>query len=149
MKTYAARLACLLVLTGWSLSARAQQLKESEIRSKVLALEQLWNQAEGVNDLRALDTLFDNRLVYVEADGSLMTKAEFLARAKSAHMEQVTTQAMTVQVFGETAIVTGTYLVKEFKEGKSVQRRGRFVDAWVRHGQAWVCVAAQATPILP
>lgn len=149
MKTYAARLACLLALIGIALSARAQHLDEAGIRSKILALEHAWNQAEAFNDLKALDALFDNGLVYVDADGTLMTKAEFLSHVKAAHLSQVITQSMTVQVFGTTAVATGTYLVKEFKNGKYLRHRGRFVDVWVQKNETWACVAAEATPILP
>jgi ketosteroid isomerase-like protein len=149
MKTYTARLVCLLALVGFGASAlRAQGPDQAGVRSKILALEQAWNQAEALNDLMALDALFDNGLVYVDFDGTLMTKAEFLAHAKVAHVQQVITQSMSVQVFGETAIVTGIYLAKEFKDGKAIQHRGRFVDTWVYRNQTWVCIAAQATPIL-
>lgn len=149
MKSSAVRLVWLLILVGACVHARAQDADEGGVRSKVLALEHAWNQAEAFNDLKALDSIFDNRLVYIDSDGTLMTKAEFLSHVKSSHLQQVITQSMTVQVFGDMAIVTGVYLVKEFKGGKSIQHRGRFVDAWVRKDQTWVCVAAEATPSLP
>lgn len=149
MKSYAARVVWLLILVGAAVCARAQDSDEGAARSKILALEHAWNQAEAFNDLKALDSIFDNRLVYVDSDGSLMSKAEFLSHVKSSHLQQEVTQAMDVQAFGDTAIVTGTYLAKEFKGGKNIQHRGRFVDVWVRKDQSWVCVAAEATPILP
>jgi len=148
MKAYAARLACLLILVGFPISVWAQDSDEAGSRTKILALEHAWNQAETFNDLKALDSIFDSRLVYIDSDGTQMTKAEFLSHVKSAHLEQVITESMTVQVFGDTAIATGTYLAKELKAGKYIEHRGRFVDAWVRKDQIWVCVAAEATPIL-
>jgi hypothetical protein len=48
--------------------------------------------------------LFDNALVCVDFDGMLLTKAEFLSRAKSGHLQQGITPSMTVQWFGDTAI---------------------------------------------
>ena len=145
MHTRLVKFACVLILVGL---AAAQSDDEAGVRSKILALEHAWNQAEAFNDLKALDVLFDNRLVYVDSDGTLMSKAEFLSRAKSAHLQQVVTQSMNVQVFGATAIVTGTYLARELKDAKPILRRGRFVDTWVRRDQTWVCVSAQATPLL-
>lgn len=112
-----------------------------------MALEHAWNQAEAFKDLKALDTILDNAIVYVDSDGTLMNKSEFLAHVKSARLQQVVTQSMSVQFFGETAIVTGTYQSSEFQNGRSVVHRGRFVDAWVSKGSTWVCVAAEATPI--
>jgi ketosteroid isomerase-like protein len=149
MNAYASRLVWLLILMGSAVCARTQDSDDAGTRSKILALEHAWNQAEAFNDLRALDSIFDSRLIYIDSDGTLMTKAEFLAHVKSSHLQQVITQSMSVEVFGDTAIATGTYLVKEFKGGRNIQHRGRFVDAWVRKDQAWVCIAAEATPILP
>jgi ketosteroid isomerase-like protein len=148
MKTYAASLVCLLAFMSLARSAPAQDVDEAAARSKILALEHAWNQAEAFNDLKALDALFDSNLVYVDSDGKLMNKAEFLSHVKASHLQQVITQSMNVQVFNDTAIATGTYLAKEFKEGKQISHYGRFVDAWVRRDQTWVCVSAQATPIL-
>jgi len=146
MKTCEVRLACLLVLVGSALFAWPQDLDPAGVRSRILALEHAWNQAEAFNDLKALDAIFDNSLVYVDSDGTLMTKAEFLSHVKAEHLQQAVTQSMAVEVFGDTAIVTGIYLVREFKNGKQITHRGRFVDTWVRRDKNWVCVAAQATP---
>lgn len=129
-------------------SAGAQSVEQSAVRTRILALEHAWNQAEAFGDLKALDDLFDNAMIYVDFDGTLLTKAEFLSRVKSQHVEQVTTQSMTVAVFDLTAVVTGTYLAREIKHGREVIRRGRFIDTWVYKNQTWVCVAAQDTPLL-
>jgi hypothetical protein len=138
--------ACVVVAMGLS-PLWAQSSGEAGSRSKILALEHAWNQAEAFKDLKALDALFDNALIYVDADGTLMNKSDFLTHVKSEHVQQVITQSMFVQVLGGTAIVTGTYQSNEFQNGKPVIRRGRFVDAWILKGTTWVCVAAQATPI--
>ena len=111
-----------------------------------MALEHAWNQAEAFKDLKALDALFDNALVYVDPDGTLLTKSEFLSRVTSVSLQQVVTESMAVKVFGNTAIVTGTYRATEFMRGKTVVLQGRFVDTWVYKDSTWVCVAAQSTP---
>lgn len=126
----------------------AQGSDEAATRSRIMALEHAWNQAEAFKDLKALDALFDNALIYVDSDGTLMNKPELFAHVKSAHLSQVITQSMMVEVFGGTAIVTGTYQAKEFRDGRTVVNRGRFIDAWVFKGSTWVCVAAQSTPSL-
>ena len=94
-----------------------------------------------------LDALFDNALVYVDPDGTLLTKAQFLWHVRSAPVTQVVTQSMQVHMFGTTAIVTGIYQVAETRHGKSTTLRGRFVDTWVYKDSVWVCVSAQSTPI--
>jgi len=149
MKTRASWLVCLPLLLGTALtSLSGQTVDETGSRTRILALEHAWNQAEAFKDLKALDTLFDNALVYVDFDGTLMTKAEFLSRVKSAHLQQVVTQSMNVELFGDTAIVTGIYQASEVRDGKPLVRRGRFIDTWMYKSSGWVCIAAQSTPIL-
>jgi hypothetical protein len=150
MRSYVIRsFACIAILVG-SVPAVlwAQDPDHSATRTRILALEHAWNQAEAFKDLKALDALFDNDLVYVDFDGTLMTKASFLAHVKSAHLEQVVTESMTVQIFNTTAIVSGAYRSNEFANGKRLQRRGRFIDTWVYKDSTWLCIAAEATPIL-
>lgn len=116
----------------------------------VFALEHAWNQAEQRKDTKALDAIFDNGLVYIDYDGTISTKAEFLAHIKSPSLrpEQEITESMTAHAFGTTVIATGIYVTKGVENGKPYTRRGRFVDTWVLKDGKWLCVASQATPIL-
>jgi len=80
-------------------------------QSKILALENAWNQAEEHKDVKALDSLIDASLVYIDIDGSLMNKAQFIAsvQAPSEHPEQIVNESMTSHVYGDNAVVTGVY----------------------------------------
>ncbi|HEY6370344.1 MAG TPA: nuclear transport factor 2 family protein [Candidatus Sulfotelmatobacter sp.] len=119
-------------------------------QTKILALENAWNQAEEYKDMKALDSLLDSTLVYVDYDGSMMDKEQFMKsiKAPSLHPEQIVNESMTAHVYGDSAVVTGLYREKGEKNGKPYLRRGRFTDTWVYHGGAWVCVASQSTLIM-
>ena len=136
----------LILLTLARVPMFAQDRDDAGARAKILALEHTWNQAEAFKDLKALDALLDSRLVYVDPDSRLMTKAEFLAQVKSSALQQVITQLMTVEVFDNTAVVTGLYAAKILKGGRTVVLQGRFVDTWVLKNGNWICVGAQSTP---
>ena len=116
-------------------------------QTKILALENAWNQAEEHKDIKALDSLLDSSLVYVDYDGSMMDKAQFMAsvKAPSLHPEQIVNESMTAHVYGDSAVVTGVYREKGEKNGKPYLRRGRFTDTWVYRNGSWVCVASQST----
>jgi len=126
------------------------QDQDAAARDQVLALEKAWNQAYKAGDVKALSSILDNSLVLVEDDGSLKTKAEFLASVKSssANQEQVAPESLSVRVFGNTAIAIGVIAVKETKGGKSVTHRERFIDTWINRDGKWVCIATNATPML-
>jgi hypothetical protein len=136
---------CLAV----SVTAFAQAPDENATRNKVLALENAWNQAEERKDAHALDSILASTLVYVDYDGKLMTKAEFLASVKrpALHPDQIINDGMTTRIYGSTVIVTGLYREKGALEGKPYLRRGRFTDTWVNLNGSWQCVVSQSTLI--
>ena len=123
---------------------------DATARDQVIALEKAWNQAYKAGDTTALSSILDNSLVLVEDDGSLKTKAEFLATVKSssANQEQVAPESLSVRVFGNTAIAIGVIAVKETKGGKLVTHRERFIDTWIKREGKWICIATDATPML-
>jgi hypothetical protein len=127
----------------------AQSNLDEQARSQVLSLERLWNQAYKTGDRKALASILDNSLVLVEDDGSLKTKAEFLASIKgpTANEEQVAPESLTVRVFDKTAIAIGVIAVKTKQNGKTVIRRERFIDTWMNRNGTWVCIATDATPM--
>jgi ketosteroid isomerase-like protein len=55
---------------------------EASAKSKVAALEQVWNQAYKSGDTTALAPILDDAIVLVNDDGSVQTKEEFLTSVK-------------------------------------------------------------------
>jgi ketosteroid isomerase-like protein len=138
-----------LVFAALSFAA-AQNTGDPAAVSNILALEHAWDQAQERGDVKALTAIFDNSLVYVDFDGQILTKAGYLERVKSnsTHMQQIISEQMSVQIFGETAIVLGSYREKGVEKGRPYLHRGRFTDTWVLISGHWMCVAAGTTPIL-
>lgn len=140
----------LWVVTGANVWA---QNDAESAKSKVVALEQLWNQAYKSGDKKALDSILDDGIVLVNDDGSVQSKAEFLASVKPskesvAQQQQVSPESLNVHVYGNVAIATGVMRVKGVEGGKAYTRRERFVDTWLLRGGNWVCVGTDATPVL-
>jgi ketosteroid isomerase-like protein len=133
-----------------SLILSAENDSDGAVQSKIIALEKAWNQAYKLGDKRALDRILDDQIVLINDDGSLQTKAAFLASVQKSNSQeqQVAPESMTVHVFGNTAISTGVFRAKGVESGKPYMRRERFVDTWIYKGGNWVCVATNATPVL-
>jgi ketosteroid isomerase-like protein len=152
MKGGTVRIAGVLMVFLWSASLilSAQGDADSAVQSKIIALEKAWNQAYKHADRRALARLLDDQVVLINDDGTVQTKAEFLAGVtkSNAQQQQVAPESMSVHVFGNTAISVGVFQAKGIGRGNSYTRRERFVDTWVYKGGNWVCVATNATPIL-
>jgi ketosteroid isomerase-like protein len=137
------------VLLAGMCAAAAQQKNMTDEGGRVLALEKAWNLALESKDAKALEMLLANSLVSVDIDGSVSTKSEFLASIKAAEYQpaQVVTEQTNVQVYGNAAVVTGTFRVKGTENGKTYLRRERFTDTWVKLNDVWQCVASQTTLI--
>jgi len=143
--------ACIGILAcAASLFVAAQDHTHADAQSNILAPEHAWDQAQEPGDIKALSALFDDSLVFVDCDGKILTKAQYLDRVKmdSSHLQEIVAESMNVQMLGNTAIVVGTYRAKGVENGKPYLRRRRFVDIWMLQGALWICVAAEATPVL-
>lgn len=142
--------AILLLLTARATASAQTPAQPDAEQTKILALENAWNRAEETKDSKALETLLDSTLVYIDYDGTLMDKAQFIASVKqpALHPEQIVNESMTAHLYAGSAVVTGVYREKGVNHGKPYLRRGRFTDTWVYRDNAWVCVASQSTLIL-
>lgn len=147
------RCGILVILLCLASTAVLAQTSDQATKSKIAALEQLWNQAYKSADTKALDSILDDAIVLVNDDGSVQTKAEFLASVKSsasqpsAQQQQVAPESLTVEVYGNVAIASGVMRVKGVEKGKSYTRRERFVDTWLLKRGSWVCIGTNATPV--
>lgn len=117
--------------------------------ARILTLENAWNQAVQQKDAQALKMLLAPDLIYVEYDGTLMNKAEYLASVESpsAHPVRIVNEALTVHFYGIVMVVNGVCRESGVKKGKSYELRERFTDTWVRRGDKWECVASESTLI--
>jgi ketosteroid isomerase-like protein len=116
----------------------------AEEKSRIIALENSWNQAELHNDAHAVDMLLADDFVMTVADGYTMNKAAMLASVRDTSYKPDVLQSdnMQVHMYGNTAILTGSYLEKGKDKGKPFERRGRFTDTWVNFSGEWRCVAS-------
>jgi ketosteroid isomerase-like protein len=149
MKKGIAAIALLLMFSaGAILAQRTTSISDDE--SKIRALESAWNLAEEEKNINALDQMLAPTFVYTEFDGSFSDKAQFLKGIKTsvAASDQITTQELSVGLYGDTAVATGVFREKGIENGKAFIRRGRFTDTWINQNGAWLCVASQATLLI-
>jgi ketosteroid isomerase-like protein len=143
------RVTCQILLLATLMPAAAMyaQSAQDSDSARVLALETLWNQAEVAKDAAALDHLLADDFIYVDIDGSLQNKVEFLDGVKHPveRIEIIGNDSLKTHVYRDTVIVSGTYHEKGTLNGKSYIHRGRFTDTWVRQGSSWMCVASHST----
>ncbi len=141
--------AFLLAIAALAFGLLMQEAKAGDEETQLIQLERAWNQAETVGDPSAIARLFEDALVYVDYDGSLMNKSDYLRSVANpvAKPDHIRDEGMKVHVYGSTGIVYGIYRETGKEKGKPYMRRVRFTDAWIKQSGQWKCVASQSTLI--
>ena len=143
-------LALFLTVAALAFTVRIHgRAKAADDETQLIQLERSWNQAEMGRDANAIASLFDDTLVYVDYDGSLMNKAEYLRSVANpvSKPDHIRDEGMKAYVYGSTGIVSGIYRETGTAKGKPYTRRARFTDTWIRQSSTWKCVASQSTLI--
>lgn len=140
----------IFLFTGMVIGGAAQSHSagsSDEQASKLIALENAWNQAQLRHDSRSLDSLVGGAFVYTDTDGTVMNKAQFLADIADTnyHATLMANEDVKVYPYPNTAVVTGTYHAKGLSKGKPFDHYGRFTDTWIYLNGIWQCVASHTT----
>lgn len=138
-------LCCCALLALGPVGLVAQQGDPRE--AKLVVLERLWNEAQVNRDSASLDALVSNRFVNTEYDGELSDRTKFLADIKDPLFKpsSANIQDVKVNMFGNTAVVTGIYRTKGTYQGKPYDHLGRFTDTWILENGKWQCVASHTS----
>ena len=136
---------CLLALAA----ARAQSSNSdlSAQQSKLVVLERLWNEAQVHRDSRALEALVADRFINTEYDGEVSDRDKFLADIKDPEFKPslLNIRDVKVNLYRDTAVVTGVYQTKGTYSGKAYEHLGRFTDTWIFENGKWLCVASHTS----
>jgi ketosteroid isomerase-like protein len=117
--------------------------------TKIIALENLWNQMQVNHDADAMGSMLDNDFVLTDYDGTVYSKGQFLAtiRDKSIQLTVEVSEDMKLHRHGDTVIVTGSTREKGTEKGKPFSHFGRFTDTWIKKDGQWLCIASQLSLI--
>lgn len=139
---------CTLLLSAFALGQSSSYRPDSP-EGKLLALEKMWNQAQLMRDADAVNVLIAPHFVNTEWDGEVSDRQRFLSDIRDPKFKPSVLGIQDVQVilYGETAVVTGTYHAKGSYQGKPYDHVGRFTDTWIRENQRWQCVASHTSLI--
>jgi ketosteroid isomerase-like protein len=136
-------LCCALLLSSLAWGDDAAE------KSKLIALENAWNQAQLHRDAKALQGLVSDDYVYTDTDGTQMNKQQFLADIEDASFKTTlsTNEDVRVFLYDHAAIVIGTYHTKGVYKKKLTDHWGRFTDTWLFQKGRWQCVATHTNLI--
>jgi ketosteroid isomerase-like protein len=117
--------------------------------SKLLVLEHLWNEAQVNRDSGALEALIADTFIDTEYDGETSDRTKFLSDIRDPKFKpnMLTIQEVKVNLYRDTAVVSGVYHAKGTYNTQAYEHTGRFTDTWIFEGGKWLCVASHSSLI--
>jgi uncharacterized protein (TIGR02246 family) len=145
----AVALSVLAVFTIAWRTARSAAAAENA-KDEVLKVEEERNQALQKNDVEALSRIYADDVVYTNATGALLTKAQHLTdlKAKTLNFRSFKHDDVLVRVHGDTGIVTGISTSAVDYQGTVSSSPRRFLNIYVKQEGRWLCEAHFETPVV-
>ena len=103
--------------------------------------------AMAAKDIAALDALLGDDLVYTHSSARVDTKQSLIANMKSGATvySAVEPSEVRAQDLGDAVILTGVARIKVSSNGKDLDFRVRFTDAYAKRSGRWQMVTWQST----
>jgi ketosteroid isomerase-like protein len=116
---------------------------------EILKVDEERNQALQKGDVATLDRIYSDDVVYANASGALLTKAQHLAelKARTLNFRSFVHENVQVAVHGDTGVLTGiSKSVVEYQGNASSSHR-RFLNVFNKRDGRWLVVAHFETNI--
>ena len=140
-----AAICCLLFVSGSLGQVSRDDLRGQETR--LMVLERLWNEAQVHRDASAIGSMIADKFTDTEYDGEISDRGKFLADIADPKFKpaSLTIQDVRVNLYRDTAVITGIYHAKGTYQGKPYDHLGRFTDTWIFEEGKWQCVASHSS----
>jgi ketosteroid isomerase-like protein len=145
-----------LNVDGRERTSQAENMEEKQdnvVAQELRRLGRRWVNAIVRRDRTAFGALLADDVIVTNSDGKVLSKAEEIAdKAPAGYVHNVGygIRVNETRVYGETAVMTGTYTKRlDYRShGGQVWRLSqRFTFVWVKRGRLWQIVAAQFTVV--
>ncbi|HEX4008191.1 MAG TPA: nuclear transport factor 2 family protein [Acidobacteriaceae bacterium] len=132
-----------------AVSAAPGQTQPPEVK-QFQGFEDQWSTAVVKADQYQLEYLLSPLYVDISSTGDVTTRNQQIANLFQkgdgpVSMEQ---RVVTVRTFGDTAVVSGTYIIKLKVTNNLHEERGIFTHVYERASGHWACVNAQRTAVM-
>ena len=153
MKRFISHLAFNMTLLSFAFgqSPSAQQPANSTSEQEVRQMIEKYRTALLQRDLAALEKIWADDYVFVNASGEVLTKAQRLANAKSGAttLDSINEEEkISVRVYQNSAVATSRVTIKGKYSGQPTGGQYRSMHVWVKGPEGWQLVANQLTALL-
>jgi imidazolonepropionase-like amidohydrolase/ketosteroid isomerase-like protein len=108
-------------------------------------LVRLWDEASVKGDAVTLDRLLADEFTFVGGPRRTAYLESVRAKLPDTYVESAVSDNLQVQVYGDTAVVTGLDTVKGKNRGQAYENTYLYIDVWVKRAGRWQCVKAYSS----
>jgi ketosteroid isomerase-like protein len=129
--------------------ARKPAASANAARDEFKQIENDWVDASKTKNAEKLGDILADSWVALDWDGKRTDKAKALADMKTPgnSLDSIEMGPMTVRIFGNTAVVTGSDTEKSMENGKDTSGKYVWTDVFVKQNGKWRAVASQSTKV--
>jgi ketosteroid isomerase-like protein len=121
-----------------------------DLKSEVMKAEDARNEALPKGDVAALEKIYADDVVYTNARGETLTKAQHLAdlKGRKLNFQSFKHSDVSVHVYGTTSIVTGVSTSAVSYNGVVSNTPRKFLNIYAKVNGQWLCVGHSETPMV-
>ena len=154
MKHYIPHLAVTITLLSFAFGQSASQhdSQDGKGEQEVRQMIEKYRSALLQRDIPALEKIWADDYVFVNASGDVLTKAQRLANAKSGAttLDSIKKEeSITVRVYQNSAVATSRVTIKGRYSGQPTSGQYRSTHVWVKGPAGWQLVSNQLTALAP
>jgi ketosteroid isomerase-like protein len=142
----------LLLLPAFALAqtrnAEASSANPVGVEQEIHALEKHFNDSRARADIGTLGSMLADDWTVVHGDGTINTKAEYLADLRSGARKfsgDVKEDEVTIRIHGDTAVAAGVSDSKVEYKGRPGGGPLRFTRVYVKRDGRWLMIVSHAT----
>ena len=133
--------ACATITPAQTQGTNENRTVENELRALVKA----WDDAYVKADTATLDRLLASEFAFVGGP----TKTQYLDsfKARTFMAESAVSSEIQVQVYGDTAVLTGLDTITGKNKEQTVVTKWLYMDVWIKRSGRWQCVKTYSMPV--
>ena len=152
MKRCIPHLTISITLLSFAFGEAQQGSTDKKSEQEVRQMIENYRTASLQRDIHALEKIWADDYVFVNASGEVLTKAQRLANAKSGAttLDSIKEEEnITVRVYQSSAVATSRVTIKGQYSGQPTSGQYRSTHVWVKGPEGWQLVSNQLTALPP
>jgi ketosteroid isomerase-like protein len=130
-------------------AAAAQQSEDTALAAALKAQADAWDVAIVRKDKQAIAANMADSFLQIDSDGNTADKAKFIEEIAAADLtiQPYTVDDFKIRIYGNTAIINGSTLMRGTYRGQPFSSHYRFTDIYAKESDGWRVVNIQTTRI--